>query len=411
MTLTIGRASSLRPGKGGIVVDGDRVSIKGTIVASNNAELRARRQQIRGLVDNEDEQVFPLSYAGDPTFDGYYRVRSAKVEPVGVIAGKTAAFAVDLERIPGFQTPVIEIAQRHLLMTNDHSVASANGILAISKAGHLLPAGATAAMYSRTSESGALWCFNYNTPPDNKTFAHLLPAASFYAGAATVEGLYGATWYPVVGQQIPASVGAVRLSNGLLRVTLGATGELSLAIYNGSAWESASSTFKFSVGHGEVLVDLAQPSAVRVIRNSPECCVLRVAFMDNTVSPTYVDSVSIDFVLRRGQFIVDCHWLSTNMVGARVAAVTPFAATSIYTNGYFRQTSNDANGNRLVVGGPKVLTSDLTNGSYGTTGALGMTFMVGVELDGSLSVEPNRAADLVAQHLGQIPATQRVVVR
>jgi hypothetical protein len=411
MTLTIGRCSGLRPAKMGISWDGDDLTIRGTIVTASNNELRARRQQLLGLIDNDDEDVFPVVYASDSALDGYYRVRSVNVSPVGVLSGRLANFAVGLRRVVGYRTPIVELVASSVGMTNEFGITNPQGYLAFPQAGQGV--GGYNGELTRSSETGGLWLTGANA---NASFAvqYMLAAASYYFGAATIEVLYGATWYPAVGNQISADATSVRLSNGCLRVSISATGVFTLEIWNGSAWETGAVTVSLRESTTLALDTLSQ---IRVVRNSPEVCTLRLE-MSQSADVVFANT-TVDLTLRRGMHHVDLA-MSAGIVpltSPTIGATTTMASTSVTSDGYLVQTANDASGNRLVLGMPVTGPTgafDLVNGRVTQAGIAGLTnlsAMMGLELNGTSSVAPNRAADLRDQHLRAIAVQQRVQVR
>lgn len=93
MTITIGRAV-INDAASNVQQQGDLlsfdISITNRTTSGNPAIGQAIRQQLLGMMNNEDEDVFPLLSTDDPIWDGYYRVQSITVEPFPVFLASGA---------------------------------------------------------------------------------------------------------------------------------------------------------------------------------------------------------------------------------------------------------------------------------------------------------------------------------
>jgi len=91
--------------------------------------------------------------------------------------------------------------------------------------------------------------------------------------------------------------------------------------------------------------------------------------------------------------------------------MTPTVAGTNVTGG-IRVTSNDANGNRVVMAMAAAHTTDTaTTSIQNTSTATSGNFGLGVELGGSSAAAGNQAAQLVDQYFGAVSWRQRVVNR
>jgi hypothetical protein len=406
MTLTIGRASGLQLNE--IATSGDSLSLSGFIVAASENEFKARRQQLLGLVDNDDEDVFPLTYTLDSTLDGYYRVSGVDVSPFTTIHNGTGQFRLNLRRVPGYRVPLLEVVHTAVQLEGTVGLHSPNGVAAYPQGAAV---GTSSPNYVRATESGTVWISNYGGE-ETISFSCVVPAADHYDGAAAVETLIGGVWYPMVGQQsFDTSAGNWRLNNGAFRFTVNASGQMSYDVWNGSAWEAGSTSFRFQYN----AVTLTAVTSARVLRNDPTTATIRMQFATSLTTVT-TQMFTVDISLRRGLRHVDIVRTTggANLDTFALQAITATASTSMLTNRYIRQTSNDGSGNRFVIGGSLAGTLDLVNGRY--TYTIGSTpadqpMMIGVELDGSAAVIPSTADWMVEAHSMQVASQQRVQVR
>lgn len=425
MTLTIGRASGLRPTKASPSL-GDRIDIEGTIVATDLAELKARRQQLVGLLDNPDEEAVPIIWSTDSTFDGFYRIRNVRVRMIGTTGTPRAQFNVTAERVGGYANPWFEITTQSIVRTNGHSITTPSTIIATGPAQptssdnvvDLYPdlGSATTSPIRNTSDGYELRCFRDPAPQTLTSVRYVARPEWFYKGAATLEVQYAgsSTWYPVVGDQhydhgatTPggAPISAWRITNGIVRMTsttaFGSGGSGTFEIWdNGAgAWESQSISWSGSGGPGN-LGPRAIIKAPVVLRNSPEQVVVRVQ------SARYSETWSV----QRGAHFVTAHVYDPVATAYKIG-LTGVAGTAI--TGGVRETSNNAQGNRMVfavAAGAASRTADTSNTAVQPGSSVNSaTFMVGCELAGSSAATGNAAADLVDQFIGAVQWRQRVV--
>jgi hypothetical protein len=118
MTITIGRCTGLRPAPRFPARSGDRVVIRGSILAASLDELKARRQQLLGLEGDVDDPIVPVTWSTDSTLDGFYRVAGVSVEQIGPSSVPRATFSVTLEAISGNTAPLVEIDASAVVRTN-----------------------------------------------------------------------------------------------------------------------------------------------------------------------------------------------------------------------------------------------------------------------------------------------------
>lgn len=405
MSMTIGRCSITEdPDAGTLRQRGDEVSFSSVINASSVDEMKARVQQLRGLMDNDDETVFPFTWSEDDSFDGFYTDFNVEVSDYAAMLTTGACpFSLTMRRVAGFTAPQFECIATTVVATNSHGLPTASpaGVVAlpytdlqeasVPRSFSGSSAGAFLVGTTRTTSDGLVRVANTPTATPLR-FVWAASPAYYYEGSARFEQSFGGTYYEMNGQQARPVSSAWRISNGLVRVTISGT-TISASHYDGSAWDTAKLWTLGGVTGSAPL--LASVPSVRVVRNAPEEVVVRcVLKMEATVSST-----AIDVSLRRG-----CRWAAFSLVSNYTTDwyinTSPNEAGTALTGG-FRATATDASGNRYVVGGLAAQTNTLANGRLKlTTAADNFQFMVGSEVgaDGSGQTILNQYAQTVIEN-------------
>ena len=416
MTLTIGRVSGLRPQKGSPTVAGKRVTFQGTMIATSFLQLQVFRQQLIGHADNDDEPEIPVTWLSDSSWDGFYKVLAVKVDPQGPTASNYAKFQVDLERVVGYSNPWFEAMTQAVVRTNAHAITAPTTIGATNAGGSgeydLRPSlTAPTVSFNRTDEGGNfITGWEYVAPIAATQFRTMTFPASYYVGACRIEVKQNGVWYPFVGRDIPRTT-LWRINNGLVRLTAATGTSLSTAgtfeVWDGAAWDSrgvahwTGATPSAPIGWGNGV----SVSTLTILRNSPEQVIIRAAG----------GSVDYTYSLQKCANIAISSWTSAATVQGgfgppTITGLVPGAA--IAGGGGLRETNNDANGNRMVYGGPTALSFDLTSSAaWATTGTTTGTAFLGAELSGTTAAAHNTAAALVGQFMGAVSWQQRIVPR
>lgn len=440
MTLTIGRCTDLRPAPRFPSRQGDRVVVRGTIMATSTTDLQARRQQLLGLDGDIDDPVVPVTWSSDSSLDGFYRVLSASVDQIGPASSARAAFSVTLEPTPGYTAPLVEMDASAVVRTNACG-ATAGEPAAIGSAWHAsastydsLTVGGTL-VGARTGSDGVVY-YAGQTAPFTRVTNAFPSIAGRYSGTCRIEVRYGGTWYTVVGQQVPASAaGNWRISNSLVRFTYATytgsaatVGGLQVEVWDGGAWRDTV-TMKLGTWDGAAFTDAAwvggdgigstsvasgaiEAVPVRVLRNSPE-----------TVTIGFYKANTATQFLSLDMGAMFCT-LTTRAIGTVQPFLRPVGTETaagvgvgtIWSTDPARvRSTNDANGNRYWIGyvqnaGGVTQNGGVRHGANIATGTA-VTFGIGVVLDGSSAAAGNTGLDLAEQYVGQCAWRQRVVVR
>jgi hypothetical protein len=211
---------------------------------------------------------------------------------------------------------------------------------------------------------------------------------------------------PVIGTQVTPATGDWRLTNGLVRVEGSGTGLKVNWFSFGSVW-GAQHTFNLTLAVGGNI--LGEEPNIRILRNSPEQVIVRLAFKTSTInSGAYL----LDVNLRRGARVVRCYLSWVAAADAVTVAHSTNVACTALTAGGIRATANDADTNRFVLMCSKTMTQDLVNGklTQATSTFQALDFGIGAEISAP-APSYNTSQDLVYQYLAAQGERMSVVGR
>lgn len=339
-------------------------------------ELAALQADIRGLAG----EFVPVRFTDKHGLDGYYVVSQSSADlldwqgemvtcdwSIGLVRVGSDT-EVDVEsRLAGPQTRV-----------NDFEVTGERW--------HAPPIGhsaywsgaSTPSTMTRVTAEGVLTV--YRSVPILTSPRYACPVETYLAGRARIldhgRERTGIDW--------DVSPAGWEVSNALVRVTV-AGGTLSVASWGATGWAEKG---------WDVLLDgtgLGAPDAATVIRNDPECVILRLLWS------LTVGRVTCDLTLRRGARLVEAFIRSSTSATLKVARTSAEAGTA--GTGYIRASSNDATGNRYFLCSARTHTVDV-NGGISRSSTTSLDVGIGVESGGSSAVPGDQAANLLAQYLG-----------
>lgn len=419
MSVTIGRVGSdgIELPDPEISYSGSQVTLSGTFTppagsATGLVDTLWLREQLLGLVGNDDEPVVPVVWSTRPQLNGYYRVTDAQASlPTGSTQGEAPflPWGATLDRVVDYRQAPLEVFGVHGLIANGLGITGADVMTAApSLAVDWWPGVGSTTAGTRVADNGTLQISVDPSSTLSTTYLSRLSIAPeyYYIGAARAE--YGVdstpTWRTVIGRQafttteIPAS-NLVRISNGLVRVRPTAT-TLQVEWFNGTSWSTPTSfqlvqgasfnPFSFIVG--------------RVLLCSPTEVVLR---LEVTVASSAVPYI-VDLRLRRGSrnVLVRIASYLSDSFGVRFSPGV--AATSL--TGGLRRTSNNSSGNREILISNTATTKNTSVGMLtDSTVRNSVLFGIGAEIGGSSATLQNVASLQVSEWFSAQSETQRVV--
>lgn len=396
--------------------NGDRVSISGWLNAATQTDVNVLREQMLGYADNPDEEVVPVTWSIDSRVDGFYRVLGVQVsENPNHRKSRHVPYQVELERVPGFASPLFESVLVGALRTNAHSITTTNSqpwhAYPTAVAGYDAGLGGTRTYQTlnRDSADGDIrWLYENQVTSapgfyDATPIWYLAPA-NWYVGAATIE--VGATLRKVVGRQITNLPTDWRLSNGFVRVTpVAGSQNFDVSHFDGATWETAK-RFEF-----RPLSLTDPPHAVTVLRNSAVESVVRCSYVLEVVNDR-LEAVNVDFGLRRGSRTVTVVISASATAAAQYGIGRTVSEASTALTGGIRATADDVGGNRFFLTSSKAFTSDLTVGRITATASVTlMDVGIGMAIGGSTAVAFEREQDQIYQYMAAQSESVSVVGR
>lgn len=428
--LTIGRAGSgvttrfTDPER--IDLNGNSLTMSGTLRASSQTNVLLMRQQLNGLVDSPDEPVVPIIHSGDATINGFYRVESISVQSPDhgtMQAAGALKWSGQFERIAGYGAPTIETIATMPLLSNHHGVTGAE-ISAVTADDVWFPgvlreiSHVYGTLVSRVGDNGdTIQVPMLAQPPLVETVRWSIAATGYYSSAVSLQ--VGTGFDPFVGRQLENSVLSSvlddwRIYNGLVRVSWD-TADQTLVVqhYDGTTWETAKKYRFWLGGIGNNQID--DLVAVRVLSNSPDRVTVRIACTSSDDQGTLL---SADLTVLRGERMVRIAFASQNVVVWGIARATNEASTATSSTAPFSQAAgvranaNDADGNQFIVASAVTVTPNNTVGGISTDAShQSAQFMISSAIAGSSAVTVDTPDRQILSFLAGTNQQQIVSVR
>ena len=398
--LTVGRLVLTEPWEMAVKSgDGKQLTLSGqeavtTVASPSQVQLRNRAT---ALTDYAGRTV-PVTFNGFPHLDGFYRVGSPGYTESTWRDETVIEWDCDLTLVG----PAARVEFESRLVGGNRTHASA----ATPELWHAPPAGAKAYMVGSTSpgyvervgETGTVRAYRALVAGGNPRWGSSV--AGYLAGAATVT-VDSALLTGLTSADTP---GSWHLSNGLLRVgARGSAGTLTLTSYLTSSWGTPK---VFDLKRNGVSLGAAQ--TVTVLRNDPSECVVRLTWDHSPARST------VDLSLKRGARHVAVTCQQSNVAGAWWVDDNGAGGTvtdQLTAAGYIATTSNDADGDRWVMGTGVACAAAGTFGFVASKPAQALAAYIGCVRGGALPAAGDAAADINAQWLGTPAESEKVIQR
>ena len=360
------------------------------------AQLRQRQEDILGLLD----RYVPIIFIDKDDHTGYYLITDVNTSLMNY-TGEMAKFSwtilaeyVGPENGVDLESRLVYIdRQDDFGLTGTRWHAPAGGHYAYFT-GLTQPSGSV----SRATIDGGPVTVYTSTPA----------SASPRWGSATATYSRGRARVLVGGVERVAtnlSVGAStwELNNGLVSVSAAPTASATFLVshWDGAAWDATA--WNVSVGSSTV-PDVGVFDAASVIRNDFEVVTLRLV---KSRSP---GRTMLDLTLRRGSRFVEGYLSNDAGTTLAVFAKTAQAATAPASAGYVVATSNDAQGNKMVVGSAKSFVAQTAQLGLHKLATAKLDFFIGGVVGGTGAVAGDLVTDLRDQYL-TFPSEVGIAVR
>lgn len=397
MTVQIGRValpeSEIRPVDESWSADGRTVTLSGIMFSGASysvARMTAIHDDLLGL----PESLVPVVFDGKTHRSGYYTVLGSKSVLTHLTGQQIVqvVWSVDLRREGGANEVDLEARLAGPVnRLNDHTL-SGERWLALPIGSSALWIGATSpGTVSRTSYEGVIPVYR-SIAEANSVARWYTPVTEYKMGRARIFN----GGFERQGIAVSLTPNECWLDNALLEVQP-RTGGIAVR-----AWDSGS----FQSKDIDLMVNgnaLPLPLAIAVLHNQYERVTIRCLW-----SVTAVGRVIADLTLRRGSRFVELLMRSAVATTLGVRRTQTEAGTA--GSGFVRASSNDASGNRYVIGSSRTFTGDFTQGGLSRAATTRLDAFIGAELDGTSAVAGDTGEHMMAQYLGS-PSQTVVAVR
>ena len=386
--------------------------IVGDLKSASLAETKALRTELL----EQNGQIVALTWTEDPTVNGFYRQLDADIDADDYALNDTGLyeFTATLERIGGSSRVEFQSLLTSVLVVNQHDLLDTEV-----KPWHSPPVGALAydtgdtspTAHTRVTEDGTIPVIIDLDVEVDPTWS--VEPADFYKGGAKlfVESRLR------TGLDAPNKPADWLLSNGQIRFSPGTTsgdsnGRILMQVWDGSAWSTAKA---FAVLYNETTA-VPRWHYLTIVRNTPELVIVRLV-RDAEESPATTHRHTLDIALRRGARYATFNyhfsgagvpWKVQRETAEATTAITPTGGSSVAA---IRATSNDADGDRFVLGTQHDTTQDNTQGGLSFTNTRFYSFFIGSEITGSSAAANDQADAITLQYMGAVYEQVRAVPR
>lgn len=399
------------------------ITVSGFLRSSSVANTMNLRTQLLGQTNS----LVAVTYDDDPYLNGFFWLAEATVGtiPASYMGAGMFPFEATLIRLGTAARIELQSLITFTVLDNNHGIDQweNEAFHALPGTHYLYNGNANLGSVARTTETGTVRVYRQIqivagptiNPPDP---IWSIDPDDFYDGAAYIK----VDGNIQTGLDVPHEPGDWELGNGLIKVTpAGTASRLNVAQWDTSAYATAKSytfTFDDDGAGGSAPIEVPAHKAFAVIRNDPECVIIRL-ISDNATTGG-ANAHYFDLTMRRGAAFVVVYWNYTWPGGTsdlKVVRSSTEAASTVTPTGAsgavgIRATSNDADGNRYVMGTRHTHTADTTNGGMTRSNASNtFHFFLGSEINGSSASSGNAAADLCLQYLGWVSEKVRAVLR
>ena len=391
---------------------GRRVEITGELAPIDPEEAKSLRNELWNMTENND-LVIPVISSADPSLDGYYRLLDASIGIQSVSLGGWYPFQCQLERFGSGGRMAIESRIVGGIRANDHGITLAESIpihaipnRAIGYQGYSVLLDTVVRNADNRSGGFDKIRVQRDVNPTVSPVWQIAPG-NFYEGAAYIKT--GSTLREMAGLDSENFPNDWEIGNGLIRIVPNSTGGLlDIEVYNGAAvWESRTTFRPQRQG-----ANVAGWHAFTIIRNDPAAITIRLTERITGGG----DWCALDITIRRGSFFAEFRMVHRGQVTLGVQAGASTACTPITPPGAaqvcgLRQTDNDTNGHRWVIGTSKTHIQNTSVGSIRINSIDEWDFVIGFEFNGSGAAGGNTAEELFLQYIAYITEYMNPVLR
>lgn len=349
---------------------------------STIAEVQRRNEDILGL----QNRLVPIRFGTKSDHDGWYRITDVNTAPRNYQGSELVAFSwgINAERIGPENAVDLESRLAGVARINDFGLtgerwhAPAGGAYAY-YTGLSQPSGSV----SRSSSDGVA-ITAWRSVPASANPRWAVSLANYGNGRARVK----VNGTERVAESLTVGASAWVLENGLVSASMAgpaASATFNIANYDGATWDSTAWNVNVGASTGTGFTSF---DAATVLRNDYEVCTIRLV-KDRNPGRTL-----LDLTLRRGSRFLEGYLQndSSNLLAVYLKTAQPSTATA--STGFVVATSNDAQGNKVLVGSARSFAGMTSQGGLNKASATKLDFYVGAVVGGSAAAAGDAATVL-----------------
>jgi hypothetical protein len=363
------------------------------------AEVQRRNEDILGL----NNRLVPIRFGTKSDHDGWYWITDVNTQPRNYQGSELVAFSwgINAERVGPENAVDLESRLTGISRINDHGLtgerwhAPAGGAYAY-YTGLTQPSGSV----SRSSSDGVA-VTAWRSVPASTNPRWAVSLANYGNGRARIK--VGGT--ERVAETIVVGASAWVLENGLVSASMAgpaASATLNVANWDGSVWDSTAWNIALGASSGTGITSF---DAATVLRNDYEVCTIRLV-KDRNPGRTL-----LDLTLRRGSRFVEGYLQNDASNLLAVYLKTAQSSTATASTGYVVATSNDAQGNKVLVGSARSFSGMTAQGGLNKAASVKLDFYIGAVVGGSGAAAGDAAAVLNSHYLTSMSETTLAAVR
>jgi len=406
-TITIGRLTFTSPASLSDSRSGSThtMNINGVLAPDTLAEAKYIRDELIACANGY--YTVPFIWQGDTSVTGYVKVLGASVNTNRVMIGGYQ-YSIELEFLGNMGEVEFESQLSGGLIQNDHSITSTTSqfyAAPVDSYGH--DHGSLPDTFARVGEDGTTY-IRYSSSLKDHNAKYLCDPADYYKNACEVfTDDIGDVNRLRCGLDSPNnSPSSTKIQNGLVQMTFVNNTAQSRFIIKAFDTDTYKSSTEFAVSRGASATEWQGWRSVQILKNDPEVCTVRLgSYYEAT---TKDKRLTFDVTLRRGarHFSIVTTQYSSAQFNIRPTTTTAYTDNTSYGI----TTSNDIDGNKIILGSPQNFDVDTTNGGINSTASTAtLKAFIGYEFNGSSATSEDQATKVRDQYLDNIFEVVRLV--
>lgn len=351
------------------------------------AAVQALNEDILGL----QNRIVPMRFGTKSDHDGYYRITDVNTQPRNYQGSELVGFSwgINAERIGPENAVDLESRLAGIGRINDFGLTgerwhAPSGSAYAYYTGTTQPSGG---VVRASSDGVAVTAWRSVPASTNPRWASSL--ANYGMGRARVK----VNGTERVAENIAVGASTWVLENGLVSASMAgpsASATFNIANWDGSTWDSTAWNVNVGASAGTGFTSF---DAATILRNDYEVCTVRL-IKDRNPGRTL-----LDLTLRRGSRFVEGYLQNDASNLLAVYLKTAQTSTAAASTGYVVATSNDANGNKVLVGSARSFVGMTTQGGLNKAATTKLDFYVGAVVGGSAAAAGDAATVLNSHYL------------